>query len=127
MASTKHLAAILLIVFFCVGVFAWSASTVSMNMHTGEANHTHSLCPIMGMSPLCVNVLDHISYWQLAFTAPLVEILMLLVLAFTLAQYGRWLFPRYTASPPFKIGLVSNEPTLFQYLLAHGILNPKIP
>lgn len=126
MSSVQRLTAISLIAFFSLGAYAFNVSTTSMDMGMAMDGQTHSFCPMAGMTSACTNVLDHISYWQLALTSTLAEIVELLALAFVLVRFGYWLSARFAPSPPLRPQRISDAPTLFQRLFSAGILNPKL-
>ena len=120
--------ALLLVAFFCVGVLAYSASMTQMDMHHDMGGATHQICPMMGNTPACANAFDHISHWQTSFTALLVEILVIFVLA-VLVFVRRDLFKLHdTQYEKHRLReRIPIRPTLFQELFSRGILNPKMP
>lgn len=125
MMLLKRLAALLLVAFFCVGVLAYSAPMMQMGMQHDVGSATHQICPMMGNTTACANVLEHISHWQTAFVGVVVEILTLLALAFVFARSFELFSLRRFTGPPRILRSISDAPTLFQELFSQGILNPK--
>lgn len=92
---------------------------ISMPMEHGGG------CPFMpGQVSMCsMTALDHIEYWQSAFTFILFEVLTFAAVALVLL-FG---FPPIQGrghSPPRPIRIL--HPTLFQELFSRGLLNPKL-
>ena len=116
------IAAFALIAFITVGVFGMMAMT---------AHHHSPGCPFMpGEHVVCqMDVFDHISAWQHAFTA-IVPVLMLVLFVGTI-----FLFVWHREWPPDTLVLLSVKPRRqrtnisdpYRELFARGILNPKIP
>lgn len=50
--------------------------------HTMGDGTSHHVCPLMGTTPGCVNIMEHLSHWQSSFVAVLSDIVPLLVLLF---------------------------------------------
>lgn len=111
-----------LIAFLAVGVFGLMAMT---------GHHHEPGCPFMpGEQAICqMDVFDHISAWQNAFTA----IVPLFIILLSFAAIA--LYIRHKERPPDipirprirPDSWHANIPSLYQRLFSRGILNPKIP
>jgi hypothetical protein len=84
----------------------------------------HGECPLMpGMPVSCATLLHHVSHWE----SSLVSVITALIL-FGLAAVAvvRNAVPPRAASPPRGTVKRADAPTLFEELLAQGLLHPKI-
>lgn len=93
MASVQRFLAILLGGFLILAAFAYANPNVDTGMMRGEITD-HVLCPLMGTTPTCMGVLQHLAHWQATFTATLIGIApILLTLIFSGAFF--WLTRKY--------------------------------
>ena len=122
MMSTRTYTLSLLIVIILVAVFGLYIPFVGMMGHDMG-------CPLsFGGATLCPAPLAHLSYWQTAFAATLVELLILCALA--VASFALFDFSQQKDTERKRYHLhiyIPLRPTLFQELFAQGILNRRAP
>jgi hypothetical protein len=115
------IAALALAAFLTVGVFGMIAMT---------GHHHEPGCPFMpGEQAICqMDVFDHISAWQEAFTAVVPSlIILLLAVAVVFYVWQREWPPDIPARVYLRPEQQDRIANLYQELFSRGILNPKIP
>lgn len=131
MSLAQRFVAVLLAGFFLLGLFAYTSSAMGSD-HSMSNGTTHHVCPFMGTTPGCVNILEHLLYWQNSFAVFLVEMVPLLVLL-TIACAWLWLLRlhlRELSRFPLTILLIRNVGSLLprnilQEAFSNGIIHPK--
>ena len=114
-------AALLLTAFIVAAVFG-----LYLPM-TGHVGHEAG-CPFApGGIALCAALLAHVEHWQAAFTAVLVELLVLFALVFVFFTRYNLFDPDVGKFPTSRLlQRVPVRPPLLQELFSQGILNPKV-
>ncbi len=133
MTLIQRLLAVLLAAFFAFGILGYTGSMVESH-HTMGDGTAHHVCPLMGTTPACVSIFEHLSHWQNSFTAVLAEIIPLALLLFSIACACLWfvhqqvyrLLSALSLSPPKLLYAHALLPRhRLQEAFASGILNSK--
>lgn len=132
MAFVQRSVAILLAVFFALGIFAYSSSMVESH-HTMGDGTAHHVCPLMGNTPACVSIFEHISHWQSSFVAvltdmlPLVVLLSIVCVCLWLLHYHIWELKRVFSTPWVPPDLLRSllPRHALQEAFSNGLIHPK--
>lgn len=132
MTLIQRFLAVLLASFFALGILAYTGSMVESH-HTMGDGTAHHVCPLMGTTPACVSIFEHLSHWQSSFIAVLSEVVPL-VLLLSIACACLWLvhwqsYRLLRTVSVFPLKLLYSHALLPRHLLqeafASGILNSK--
>jgi|GEM_PF-3710583 len=133
MTVAKRMLALMLGAFFVFGLFGFGNSMLQSHHVMGNGAE-HHVCPLLGTTPDCVSILDHLSHWQNSFAATFSE-LVLLILLLGLSCACLWLSHRrlwelfefiHDVSPVFLYVHSLLPRHSLQQAYSDGILNSKL-
>ncbi len=131
MTRIQRLLAILLVAFFALGIFSFTDSMVESHHTMGDGTE-HHVCPLMGTTPACVSIVEHLAHWQSSFVAVLEDVLPLIVLL-SIAYACLWLLyrpleelGRFVPTSPLNVLRLLLPRHALQEAFSSGLIHPKL-
>jgi len=116
--TVKAYVPLLAVMFILVAIFGLPLTFSGMMDHEG--------CPFMaGMAALCTAPLTHMTHWQTAFAAVVIELLLALSFVLVAVLYIHIRPPPRVLALVFQLRLIFSSRPL-QEAFSNGVLNPKV-